>query len=124
MGATSVTGVGYGNAIGPGDGRTHYISNKLTNVTESNSVWLETPIKFNKVDFNEIKENDIVYYQIFYAAKRYRDDVAHGPFLVVEKWEHSVRLRNKQGVEFSFKEDGLQYLKVDLISLITGGFTA
>ena len=118
MGATSVTGVGTGSAFAPGDGRTHLIKGKPEHPEPTrNSVWLETSIKFIKTKFDEIVKDDMIYYQIL----RHSDGIAHGPFLVVDKEPFKIRLRNGQGVEFNFNETGrLQWLKIDLISLING----
>ena len=81
----------------------------------SQSIWLETMVKFLKISWDEIQDGDVVYYQI---KSRYHDNHAHGPFVVVDKFRH--RLRNPQGVELNFKGDNLQMLKFDLVSILMG----
>ena len=81
----------------------------------SESIWLESLVKFIKTSWEDVSDGDVIYYQVISGRK---DHSAHGPFVVVDKITHS--LRNAQGVEFSFKTQVIQLLKFDLVSLLMG----
>jgi hypothetical protein len=86
----------------------------------SETIWKRAFIKFLKTSWEEVQDNDVIYYQIIGHGVGHTD--CHGPFVVSN--QQSKTLKNVNGVELYFgNSNNLQLLKFDLISMLMGDFT-
>lgn len=86
---------------------------------DKDALWLSAMLKFRKATWADFQPGDVLYYQTQFLKNNHEEEHAHGPVLVIDPVAGIIQ--NCSGVKINALEWRVQLLKVDLLSLLSGG---